>query len=94
MQLSQPLFEGAHLRECSLDDELLLAIRLDAPLPPIDRRHHRKDVHAGSQPLLYQRAGEGDHIGVGAERGQDEDGADISVRARFFLCTRDQNALL
>jgi hypothetical protein len=94
MQLPQPLLESGRLRPCRFDDELLFAIRLDAPLPPINRRHHGEDIDARGEPLLHQDSAERGGIGVGAERGQDDHGAEIVVRSRIFLCTRDQNALL
>ena len=71
MQLTQPRLQRRQPGGHGLDDDLLFALLFDLSMPSVDRRHHRQNIHACSEPFGDQRAPERHRVGVGAEGGQD-----------------------
>ena len=74
MEFPEPRLESGQAIGRGLDDDLLLPILFDLPLPAIDGGHRRQQVHAGRQLLLNQRTGQRGAVGVGGDGRQHEDG--------------------
>jgi cell division protein FtsB len=94
MQLPQPLFERGDPPAGSLDDDLPFLVFFDTALPPVDGRHERQHVDAGSEPLIDQAPRQRGRVGVAANGREDEHDVEIRGWAQFFCCTHDRIALL
>ncbi len=73
MQLLQAPLESRHGRARGFHDKLALLLALDAPLPPIDRRHGRADVDAGGETLVDDCTRELVRLRSGGRRREDQD---------------------
>ena len=95
MQLADAIPERGDAVPGRLDDDLPFGFVLDFSFPVINRFHRRKEIDAGGEPLVDERAGERGAVGIGRQRRQDHHvfmGSCISSQVRpwpagFFALT-------